>query len=278
MSKKLYAALLPVLAVVALGVAAVGQASAATITSGTAKPFLAIYGYPPETAENAAKEKAIGGGLGRNFGFGEDMVFQAGNGQGTALAIVLEAGGKEIAKSEAKETILTGTLMSNKTGENNPLSFTIDDVDFQDNILTVEGKATKVPSFADTFDNEWIAEICSPAAVEAKCKTDAQFTQGNKPGGVEISNVAFNIGAPSSPTVVQGTAWGKWENGAAKKAPCISLETPAAGNPTLVETQGAAVGAVAKTVSGKACLISANNDWYSIGEEKEEPAITIANE
>jgi hypothetical protein len=75
--------------------------------------------------------------------------------------------------------------------------------------------------------------------------------------------------------------WGVWENGAAGKAPCIRLEKPAAGNPTLVVTQsfagGPTVGQLATKVEGKACLISANNNWYVVGTTKEEPAITIAN-
>jgi hypothetical protein len=261
--------LLAALAVCGLAAAFVSQASAATIED-EATPLLAIYGNP---GSNGAAIP-VGGGLGRNYGFGKNMLFQAGNGLGTALSIVLAVGETEVAKSEAKETYLGGTLMSNKTGENNPLSFTIQFVDFQDNSITAEGKTTKVASYSDTSDRPWITEICSPAALIEKCKTDAQFTEPIKKGGVKIEDVSFNIGPG---TVVQGTAWGEWINGAAKVAPCIKLTTPAAGVPTLVETQGAAVGAKAKTVTGEACLISANNDWYKVGTELQEPAITIAN-
>jgi hypothetical protein len=279
--KRLVSVAMAALAVCAFAALSVGQASGATmekVVGETKTPFLAIYGYPGASTKKPAVEEAIGGGLGRNFGAGENMVFQAGNGIGTALAIELEnpATKELLAKSEAKESLIGGTLMSNKTGANNPLSFTIDLVDFQDNFLTV-GKeaATKVPAYADTSDREWISEICSPTS--ATCKADAQFTCPSAGAGwVQINDVTFNIGPG---TVVQGSLCAKWENGekATKKPPCITLETPAAGNPTLVETQGAAVGAKAKAVTGKACLISANNDWYKVGTELEEPEITIAN-
>lgn len=258
-------------ALTACAVAALaGQASAATLGQPANLSFLAIYGNPPATSP-------VGSGLGRNFGFGENMLFQAGNGVGAKLELELVGG----AKAQATESFIGGTLMSNKTGKDNPLSFTVQFVDFQDNRATNSlGELVLTPSYADTSDRPWITEICSPEA-GTKCKTDAQFAPTGE-GGVEIENVSFNIGPG---LVVQGTVWGKWENGKEKEgkreAPCIKLETPAANVPTLAVTQtpGApAVGTLAKSVVGKACLVSANNDWYKVGAELQEPIITVKNE
>jgi opacity protein-like surface antigen len=268
--------LLAALAVCAFAAIPAVQASAATMEDeGTA--MLAIYGNPGINGASVP----VGGGLGRNFGFGKNMLFQACEGCthvpaiGKNLKIEINA-----TVAEAKDTYIGGRLMSNKTGANNPLSFKIEFVDFQDNFLG--GVAT--PSYADTSDRPWITEICSPAAVGEACKTDAQYTQGNKPGGVKIENVSFALVTAGGPIVVQGTVWGLWENSSeAGKPPCITLEKPAvATTPTLVVTQtfagGPAIGAAATKVEGKACLISANNDWYNVktGEVK-EPAVTIAN-
>jgi hypothetical protein len=247
----------------------VGSASAATIED-EATPMLAVYGNP---GSNGAAIP-VGGGVARSFGFGENMLFQAGNGQGTAFAIVVEVGGTETLKSETKETMFGGTLTSNKTGENNPLGFTIQFTDFQDSSITESGTTVKVPFYSATIDRPWTSEICSPAAALEKCQVNSQFAEPIKKGGVMIEDVSLDLGPG---TVLQGTLWGEWVNGSAKVAPCIKLMTPATGVPTLVETQGAAIGAKVKTVSGEGCLISANNNWYKVGTELEEPAITIAN-
>jgi hypothetical protein len=259
------------LAACAFAALSVGQASAATIED-ESTPLLAIYGNPGTNKEAIP----VGGGLGRNFGFGKNMLFEACATCTTPVGenLKIEFAGPIV--SEAKESFIGGTLMSNKTGANNPLSFAIQFVDFQDNNITGVGA---VPAYSDTFDRKWIAEVCSPNAVGEACKTDAQYTQGNKPGGVKIENVSFDLVIGGNPVVVQGTAWGVWE---LTKPPCIKLEKPAAGNPTLAVTQtsagGPAVGALATGVGGKVCLVSANNDWYFVktGESK-EPAVTIAN-
>jgi len=270
--------LLAALAACAFGALTVGSASAATMEKivGTVHTdFLAIYGNPGTNGATVP----VGGGLGRNFGFGENMLFRA---CATCSPVVganlkVEFAGPVVA--EAKDSFVGGRLMSNQTGSNNPLSFKIEFVDFQNSAIAGVGA---VPSYADTSDRPWIAEICPPGTVGENCKTDAQFTQGNKAAGVKIEDAAFDLNIATGPVVVQGTVWGTWENGIAGRAPCITLEKPAAGNPTLAVTQtstgGPAVGALATGVGGKACLISANNDWYNIKTgEKEEPEIIIKN-
>jgi hypothetical protein len=262
--------LLAALAVCAFAAIPAAQASAATIED-EATAMLAIYGNPGTNGTALP----VGGGLGRNFGFGKNMLFQACSGCTNVPAIgenlkITLAG----SVSEAKDSYIGGRLMSNKTGVNNPLSFKIEFVDFQDNLTG--GVAT--PSYADTSDRPWIAEICSPAAEAKKCKPDAQFP-GAEVGGVKIDDVTFLLVTAGGPVVVQGAVWGEWEG---TKPPCIKLEKPAAGNPTLVVTQtfagGPVLGEAITAISGKACLISANNDWYNVkaGEVK-EPATTIAN-
>lgn len=253
--------LLAAVAVCAFAALTVGSASAALLGQPGNTPFLAIYGSP---GSNGATTVPVGGGLGRNFGFGENMEFEA-NTTTPREPLEITLGGV-VAKSEQAE--LGGTLMSNKTGANNPLSFTIQFVDFQHN--TLGGAAD--PAYSDTSDRPWITEICSLAAVGEACKTDAQYKQGNKPGGVKIENVSFNIGPG---IVVQGTVWGKWKDGTITTPACITLEKPAAGEPTLVDTQGGTVGNAIEAIKGTACLRSANNDWYS---GKENVAITIKNE
>jgi hypothetical protein len=84
--------------VICPGALVVAQASAATIEA-PPKPFVAIYGSPAATTENAVKEMAIGGGLGRNFGFGENMLFKAGDGVGEPILITL---GKLLGNSESR--------------------------------------------------------------------------------------------------------------------------------------------------------------------------------
>ena len=256
--------LLAALAVCAFAAITAGQASAATIED-EATALLAIYGNP---GSNGAAVP-VGGGLGRNFGFGKNMLFQAGNGVGTALDITLNG-----VVAEAKESYIGGTLMSNKTGENNPLSFAIQFADFQDNF--VGGAAT--PSYADTFDRPWIAEICPPA--DKACRVEAVVKES--PPTVLIEDVSFNFGPG---TVVQGDVWAEWENGKEKVAPCIKIVLPpaeAGSSETLAVTQTAnattfPLGTKISAVSGKACLISANNDWYHVGTEVKEPEIKIKN-
>jgi hypothetical protein len=243
----------------------VGQASAATLqkTVGETKTaFLAIYGNPPATVP-------VGGGIGRNFGFGENMLFVASttNKPGTNISIELGT-----LKAESADAFLGGTLMSNKTGKNTALGFSIQFVDLQDN--------TPVAAFTDTADRPWIADICPELATTKECKVDPRGTEaalGAPESSVKIENVSFDLGPG---TVVQGTAWGKWENGAKEKPPCITLNLPPekVKEETLYETQGESVGTAIKAISGKACLTSSNNDWYAVGTAKEEPAITIANE
>jgi hypothetical protein len=262
--------MLAALAVCAFAAIPAVQASAATIED-EATAMLAIYGNPGTNGAGVP----VGGGLGRNFGFGKNMLFQACSGCthvpaiGENLKITLP--GPFVA--EAKDSYIGGRLMSNKTGVNNPLSLKIEFADFQDNFVN----GTPTPSYADTSDRPWIAEICSPAAAANACKVDGQFP-GAAVGAVKIDDVSFMLNTAGGPVVVQGPVWGTWVGTKA----CIKLETPVAGNPTLAVTQtfatGPALGALVTKVEGEACLISANNDWYNVkvGEVK-EPAVTIAN-
>jgi hypothetical protein len=272
--------LIAALAVCACAALAVGSASAATIekTVGVTKtPFQAIYGNPPAGTP-------VGGGLGRNFGFGENMLFRAGNGVGVKLAIELSGG----TKARARDSFIGGTLMSNKTPENQPLSFSIQFVDFQLSIVTIAGPTElETASYADTSDRPWISEICSDETGTV-CTPDVQVP-GGATGLVKIENVSFNLGGGATPTIVQGTVWGNWKSGKAGEAPCITLKKPpapaAVEADTLYVTQAttgvSAVGEKLKEITGKACLISANNDWYKVGliegeaAKAEEPAIVI---
>jgi hypothetical protein len=263
LKKRLASLAVASLTLMALGLASVGQASASTIeTGGTA--FRAIYGFPPGSAT-----EPIGGGVGRNYGFGENMLFEACTscGVGTNLDITLE--GKVL---ESAEGYIGGTLMSNTTGEStigtekveNPLSFAIQFADLQHN--TVAGAAA--PAYADTADRPWIAEICGE---KATCKVDPRLA--GKAFQVQIQDVSLNIGPGE---VVQGTAWATWANGTATEPACLTLTLPPAALSvdTLVETQGPKPGEVITAVSGKACLISANNDYYR-SEPKKTPAVVI---
>jgi len=277
----LYALLLPVLAVAAV-VMVTGAAQAATLKEHEGEVFLAIYGYPGESSTSPAEERPIGGGLGRNFGFGENMLFRANH---AALAetenLAITIGGTVL---EAKDSYLGGTLMSNTTGANNPLSFTIDFSDFQDSFAG----ATAAPAYSDTTDREWIAEICSPAAARGNCKVDpiagTAAGEGAEPGEVKIENVSFNVFISKKPNVIQGTVWGTWLNSsAAGKPPCIELHAPPANkaaltSQTLYGTQGTVLGLAITAIKGKACLISANNNWYKASSTEEKtPLIEIAN-
>jgi hypothetical protein len=268
MKRKYLSALLASLALVAIGVFSVGSASAATLkeeVSGTA--FQAVYGNPGTNEATLP----VGGGLGRNFGFGANMLFCAStvtaanckNSQNLTITI----GGAVL---EAKQTYLGGTLTSNKTGENVPLSFAIEFADFQN---AVTG-ATAVPTFADTFDRPWISEICAPASVAGKCKTDPLFS--TPAGSVKIEDVSLEVVLEGKPNIIQGTAWGIWEQGTSTVPPCIKLTAPPTGataSQTLTGTQGALLGASITAAGGRACLISADNYYYS----GKEPAIILEN-
>ncbi len=255
MKRKYLSASLAAIAALALASTFVGQASAALMGRVGNTPFLAIYGSP---GSNGAATLPVGGGLGRNFGFGENMLFRAGNGSGKPLSITLAG-----TVLRARDTFLGGTLMSNKTGANNPLSFAIQFVDFQDSFA---GTA-KDPTYSDTSDRAWITEICAPGA--ESCRLDPLRTVAElEKDTVEAENVSFNVGPG---IVVQGTVWGFWKNG---KPPCIELKPKpanATASQTLIETQGPNVGAAIAAIKGELCLISANNDWYSVKAEAEEP-------
>lgn len=244
--------LLAALAACALAATTAVQASAAVVEAGTTA-VLAIYGNPG----NNGAAVPVGGGLGRNFGFGTNMLFQADH---NVLALEedfhFNISGEII---EVGDTYIGGTLMSNTTGSStigtetveNPVSFTIQFVDFQ------EGKvgASLVPWFTDTSDRPWITEICGELA---NCKVDGRQV-GGQAFEVKIEDVAFSVGPG---VVVQGTVWGEWSNGTAAKPPCIKFTkapTAALEFDELVETQGPAVGAKPNTIGGTACLVSANN-------------------
>ena len=277
MTKSIYAALVSLLAACGLAAGMASQASAANLKEvGVSEPtgFQAIYGTPGTNGATVP----VGGGLGRNFGFGASVLFEACTNCATPV-------GKNLSVTfatnvaQASESFLGGTLMSNKTGANNPLGLTIHFVDLQD--WTLGGSAT--PTYTDTADRPWIAGICSPSASESACKTDAQFTEPIKKGGVKIENVSLDFTTAGGSVIYQGTLWGVWENGTTTHPPCIQLEKPAAGNPTLAVTQtyagGPTLGALAEAVKGQLCAISINNNYYKVRTSEEKtPAIEIANE
>jgi hypothetical protein len=251
------------------------QASAAIMKSTANPAFLAIYGNPGASANSPTNGSPVpvGGGLGRNFGFGENMVFRSKTKGSPNFVLEPENG----VIMESKDTYVGGTLMSNKTGKNNPLSFTVQFADFQNSVINAAGA---VPLFADTSDRPWIAEICPTEANAPECQVDPLFKVSGTGEGrsVKIEDVSIDLGPG---TVIQGTAWGKWEDGAAKIPPCIKLETPpkaVGGSENLFVTQATAgvskLGEKMKKVAGRICLVSANNDWY----EGEEPEIKITNE
>ena len=270
--------LLAALAVCGLVAAVASQASAATLGQPGNLAFLAIYGSPG--ANGTAASTPVGGGLGRNFGFGENMVFNACTGCATPVGANLKfkLGGSI---TEANDTYIGGTLMSNKTGEGNALGFAMQFVDFGDPTL---GGVTD-PWYTDTSDRPWISDICgvSEGTKTKECRIDPLFTEAEQAGNtVKIEDVSLNMGPG---VVLQGTLWGKWLNGKAKEAPCIELKLPSAKvkerapDETLSATQPVSdLGASIEEISGKACLIGANNDWYKVGANLQEPAITIKNE
>jgi hypothetical protein len=227
-----------------------GQAAGAGIKAG-ANNLLAIYGNPPAVLP-------VGGGLGRNFGFGANMLFESSEKIGEPIKITIL--GQVVA--EARDSFIGGTLMSDKTGINNPLSLSIQFADLQENL----SKGTPTPLYSDTSDRPWISELCSPE-VGTVCKTDP-ILAGNAEGLVKIENVSLNVGPGS---VIQGTVWGLWENG---KPPCIRFRLPpaAVAADSLYVTQAAggfpAVGSRLETISGRVCLASANNNWDPEFEEE----------
>jgi hypothetical protein len=251
------------LTLLAVGLGVAGSASGALMGQPANTPFLAIYGSP------GANGLAIpvGGGLARNFGFGENMLFEA----STEKKI-----GKNIEINHIEKTgygeddYIGGTLQSNKTGENNPLGFAIQFADFQDTTF-----GTKGPHYSDTYDRPWITTICAPGA--EKCRVDPRFEVGATKIDVKIEGVSIDLNG----IVLQGTIWGQWLNGSSGKAPCIKLEKPpAAAGPdqTLIDTEGGIVGQPISSIAGELCLISANNDWYHVTSANfNEPPITIEN-
>jgi hypothetical protein len=257
---------LTAVAVCAIGAAFASQALGATIEEGT-NAMLAIYGSPPAAGP-------VGGGLGRNFGFGSNMLFEA-NTTSPRKAISITVG-TLTAKSEIAE--IGGTVMSNKTGVNNPLSFSIQFADFQKSTVT----ETATASFSDTSDRPWISEICPPIATTKECRVDPRGTEkelGAPESSVKIEDVSVNLGPGF---VVQGTVWGTFINGTTTTPACISLNLPPEKVPTqtlvITQTPGGAfpaVGVAINAISGEACLVSANNYYYPGNTTH---AITIANE
>jgi len=260
MLKKRLIGVVPLLAVAAamFGVAT-PSASATVVTNVTeTKNLLAIYGNPANNGEVVP----VGGGLGRNFGFGENILFCASTTHcKSSENLSINLGGAVLL---AGETWIGGTLMSNKTPNvtikevvhQSPVSFAIQFVDFQENKVNT----ASAPAYADTFDRPWITEICGK---EASCNVDAR-EGGAGAHLVEIQDVSFSVNAPTEPIVVQGTVWGEWVNSTKLGEPsCIKLREPPEKLKvdTLVETQGPAVGTLAKEPTGKACIVSANNDY-----------------
>ena len=271
--------ILAALAVCAFGALTVGQASAAVIGRPLNTAFLAIYGNPGSNGTGAVP---VGGGLARNFGFGENMLFEATKGKTNQVALEIEFPAiKDIFRVE--ESFIGGTLMSNKTGIGNPVGLTVQFVDFQHNFAGEPTKEVLTPVYADTSDRPWLVNICPLKEAGTECRIDPLISEANElPRTVKIEDVSFDIGptAAASGIVVQGTVWGRWENGKAGVPPCIELLNPATAagaNQGLNVTQPVALlGQKAPIVKGRVCLISANNDWYS-SSIAFEPEITIKN-
>jgi hypothetical protein len=238
-------------AYMALAVLGVGQASAATLETVPTVAFQAIYGNPPSGGP-------IGLGLGRNFGFGANLLFHIATKAKTGPEIITQF---NTVSFTANDAYVGGTLMSNGTGANNPLGLTIQFADFDNVFQTVEGAKEPVQKFSDTNDRPWITDICSPQA--KLCELDPQFLNSER--SVEIQDVAFDYGGR---LVAQGTMWGKWVNGTKTTPPCIVFELPfKPTDPTLVVTQTAGspyppVGTPLKEIKGEICLVIANNYYY----------------
>jgi hypothetical protein len=259
MAKRYLSALAVGAALFGLAAGVAGSASAATIGQPSNLAFQAIYGAP-----NFNGSEPVGGGLARNFGFGENMLFEASTVKKIGKNIEVT---HEEKKGVSEDTYLAGTLQSNKTGVNNPLGIAFQFADFQNS--SFGGSAT--PHYADTYDRPWIATICAPK--EETCRVDPRF-EVKKSADVKIEDVSLEFGG----IVLQGTMWGQWINGEKNVPPCIKLENPpasATADQTLIDTQGGTVGRAITGLTGEFCLISANNDWYIIGSTVNEPAITI---
>jgi hypothetical protein len=265
--------LLAALAVCAFA-ALVGQASAAVLGTVANPSFQAIYGNPGTNAEALP----VGGGLGRNFGFGENMLFTA-NATSPRAILSITLATEPATTATAAETELGATLMSNKTGINNPLSLAIQFVDFQNSKIGT----TLVPTYADTNERPWISEVCSTEAENGKCKPDPQAGTvagtGANAGEVVINDVSIDltkVPGVAGAVVVQGTVWGTWEG---TKPPCIKLHLPPAtpagvNRENLYVTQPAAlIGTPVNAISGTACLLSGGSDWFT----GTEPTTTIKN-
>jgi len=218
MKRKYLSAVFAALALLAVGLTSAGAASAATLKEKEGSFFQAVYGAPAcqnGFVENAKKEvekpQPVGCGLGRNFGFGANLLFRASTGAGVGENLKIEIGGVVLT---AKDSYIGATLTSNRSGVNNPLSAAIQFADLQFSEGTGVGAA---PAFTDTFDRPWISEFCSPAAAAGKCKTDPLFE--TPVGSVKIEDVSFEVVIGGAINVIQGTVWGVWENGTLRPAP-----------------------------------------------------------
>lgn len=153
------------LALLSLELGVAGPASGALIGQPANSPFQAIYGSPG-TNKLAIP---VGGGLGRNFGFGENMLFEASTEKkiGKNFEITLGEKEKEKEKSTSEDVYIGGTLQSNKTGENNPLGFAIQFADFQDSTFGVKnpqsttliqtiGRGSRTSAHRERLNAMWI--------------------------------------------------------------------------------------------------------------------------
>ncbi len=247
-----------------VGVSA-ASASASKLEDTTAKAaLLAVYGSP---GSNGA-EVPVGGGLGRSVGLGANLLFEACEKcttvSGKNLSITL--GGVAL---EWADVVLGVTLLSDKTSPTSPVSLGVEFVDFQQGAIAKE----PVPTYSDTWDRPWTGVVCGEEAI---CKVDVR-KGGEASRLCKLEDVGFNIGPG---TVIQGTLWCKWINGAAEKAPCIELTEPPASAETkfdaLYETRGSSVGARVEQLKGVACVVSAQNNYYSVtATELKHDAITL---
>jgi hypothetical protein len=263
MYRRYLAGIVTILVFLGLAFQVVSSAPAATIGQPSNTAFLAIYGSPTINGK-----EPVGGGLARNFGFGENMLFEASTLGKIGLNVKIVHEEKELVTEDA---YIGGTLQSNRTGENNPLGFTIQFADFQDSSFAGLGG---VPHYSDTSDRPWITTICAPLAEQ--CRVDPLLTVKVAGVDVKIEDVSLDIGG----IVLQGTIWGNWINGKAKIPPCIKLENrpgAAGADQTLIDTQGGTVGKPITSIAGEFCLVSANNDWFKFGSIANEPPITIEN-
>src|SRR5580704_11310582 len=187
MKRKFLSALVASLALVALGLLSVGSASASTMENKTAaSALLAMYGSPEVNLEAVPG----GGGLGRNFGAGENMLFQGDTAAKVGKNLGLSVGGVAL---EAGDTYLGMTLMSNKTPETSPVGALAEFVDFQES----KANGALVPTYTDTADRGWVLSICGKAAT---CKVDAR-AGGAGAHLVKLEDVTFAVGKPGEMTV-----------------------------------------------------------------------------